>query len=102
MTHHPEFVLFQANLAAVLKLFHPLAAVRGICHVNNQPHEIIPIEDTALAPMAFEFLCFVAGGSEVVYDFQDRFCKSFGGHIPPVIELKREQHLESPPPAAHR
>jgi hypothetical protein len=37
--------------------------------------------------------------AEVVYDFQDGVREPFGRHIPPVIGLEGEQHLESPPSA---
>ena len=55
-----------------------------------------------MTPVPFELLCLVAGGAEVRDDFQDRFRKPLGRHVSPVIELQGEQHLESPPLAAHK
>ena len=102
MTHHPEFLLFQASLPAGLELFHPLAALGRVGRVHRDPPEVVRVEYPALPPVAFKLLGLVTGRSEVIHDLQDRFGKPFGGHIPPVIELEGEQPLESPPFAAHR
>ncbi len=83
-------------------LLHPLTTGGRVGHVRDQPHQIVPIQDTSMTPMRFEFLCLVADGAEVGGDFQGRFRKLLGWHISPVIELQGEQHLESPPRAAHR
>ena len=102
ITDHPEFKLFEAGFPAALEILHPLAALRRIGHVHYQPHEIVPVDHTAVAPVALQLLSLVTGSAEVVDDFQDGFCQPLGRDIPTIIELKREQHLESPPVAAHR
>ena len=101
MTHHPEFDLFQAGLPAALEFLHPLAAADGIGYVCNQPHQIVPVQNTTTTLVPFELLCLVAGGAEVGDDLQDRFPQPLGRHVSPVIEPQGEQHLESPPLAAH-
>jgi len=52
--------------------------------------------------VALDFLCLITGGAEVVNYFQDCFREPFGWNIAAIIELEREQYLESPPSAAHR
>jgi len=68
----------------------------------DQPHQIVPVLDTTMTPVPFELLCFVTGSAKASDHFQHRFRESLGGHVSPVIELQGEQHLESPPLAAHK
>ena len=42
------------------------------------------------------------GRAEVIDNFQDGFGEPVGRNLSPVIELQREQYLESPPVAAHK
>ena len=35
----------------------------GIRNIDNDFHQVVPIDDFTLAPMALDFLCFVAGGA---------------------------------------
>jgi hypothetical protein len=53
-----------------------------------------------MAPVAFDLLGLVTGGSIVIDDFEDGFGESFRRYRPPVIELEGKQHLETPPFAA--
>jgi len=102
ITDHPEFKLFQASFPAFFEPFHPLTIFGRVRHVNDDSHEIVSVEDATMTPVAFDFLCLVTGRAEVVHDLQNGFGEPFRGHIPSIIELEREQYLESPPLAAHR
>jgi hypothetical protein len=52
--------------------------------------------------MAFDLLRLIADGAKVPDDIENRLCKPFLRHISSIIELQGQQHLESPPIAAHR
>ncbi len=54
-----------------------------------------------VAELAFYFLDLITRRTEVSTTSQDGVSQPFSRHISAVIELKRKQHLESPPFAAH-
>jgi serine/threonine protein kinase len=50
VTHHPQLKLFQADLPAISELFHPVAALGGIRHVDDNAYQVIAIENPAMTP----------------------------------------------------
>ena len=82
ITYHPEFKLFEARFPADLEILHPLAALRRIGHVHHQPHQIVSVDHTTVAPVALQLLGLVIGSAEVVDQFQDGFGKPLGGAHP--------------------
>ena len=88
ITHHPQVQLLKTNLPSIFELPHPLAMCSRVGDVNNHSHQVISIEDTIVAPVAFDFLRFITGRADVIHDLQDGLGKPCSWHIPPVIELE--------------
>jgi hypothetical protein len=57
-------------------------------HIHDDSNEIVPIEDSAMAPVAFHLLGLVTGGSEMINDFQHGFSQPFRRNRPSVIKLE--------------
>jgi hypothetical protein len=70
-------------------------------NINDEADKIVPIDGDALLPMPFDSLCFVACCAELADDFEHGVSQPLGWDVAAVVELEREQHLESPPLAAH-
>jgi hypothetical protein len=94
--------LLKFAFPAALECLHPAAVFLGVGYIDDEPNQVVAIENGALSPMAFDFLSFVAGGAELLDDFEEGVSEPLGGDVAAVVELEREQHLESPPLAAHK
>ena len=67
ITDHPKFELFETGFPTSFVLLHPISMRGGIRNIDNDFHQVVPIDDFTLAPMALDFLCFVAGGAGCGY-----------------------------------
>ncbi len=74
----------------------------GIRNIDNYFHQVVPIDDFTLTPMALDILCFVTGGAKMIHDLQNRVRQPVRRYLTPVVKLKGKQDLESPLLAAHR
>jgi hypothetical protein len=63
--------------------------------------QVVAVECAAVPPVPLNVLCLVAGRAELLDDLQHGVSQPLGGDVAAVVELEGEQHLESPPPAAH-
>jgi hypothetical protein len=99
---HPEVELFETCLPASLELSKPTTVLGSVGDVDDDPDEIIAMQDLAVSPVPFDLLGLVARGPEAIHDLQDRLGQPLAGHFPAVIESEWEQDLEPPPVAAHR
>ena len=102
ITHHPEFELFKLLLPPLLEPLHPLPVLGRVGYVYDEAHEVVAVHDRAVTSVPFDALGFITGGAELFDDLQNRLSQPFARDVAAVVELEREQHLESPPPAAHR
>ena len=93
--------MFESVTPAFFVVFHPTPITREIRYVDNQLHKVITDDYSTLSPMSFDLLRLVAGGAKVIDDLEDCFGQPLTKHRAAIIELKREQHLEAPPFAAH-
>ena len=100
--HGPEVDLLQLDTPALLEGHHPRVIRDRVGQVNNQPNKRIAVVSTTVPPMPLDALSLVAGSSEARNDFEDRVSQPLCRNVATVVELEREQYLESPPPAAHR
>lgn len=98
---HPQFELFEFCFPALFEGFHPAAILGRVGKVDNDADEVVAVSDAGLAPVAFDALGFVAGGAKLLDDFEHRVSQPLCGDVAAVVELEGEQHLESPPLAAH-
>jgi hypothetical protein len=102
IANHPNLKLFEASFPTAFEPSHPLAILSGVGYIHDDLYQVIPIENPAVPPVPFYFLCLITGSTEVVHNFKNSFGNPFCRHFPPIIELKGKQDLESPLPAAHR
>jgi len=86
MAHHPQFKLLETRFPAVLELPHPLPVRAGVGDVHDQPDEIVPVNYGAVAPVAFDLLGLVAGGTEPIDDFENCVGNPLRRDVAPVIE----------------
>jgi hypothetical protein len=70
---HPQLDLFQPRLPTAFELPHPLTVAGGIGHVDEEPRQLVPVLDPAVAPTAFDLLRFVGGSGRMPDRFQDCF-----------------------------
>jgi hypothetical protein len=101
VANKPQFELIELLLPSLLESLHPLSVSIRVGKVYNEPNKIIAVENIRMAPMSLDFLRLVAGGSELIDNFKYCFSQQVGWNVATVVELEWEQHLESPPPAAH-
>src|ERR1017187_5319078 len=102
IAHHSDFQLLQPFLPFRLERLHPLPVFFLVRHVHDDALQVIAKESLAFAPVPFDDLRFVTDAPEAIPYFQHRFRNPLGGHLAAVIELPRQQRLESPPFGAHK
>src|SRR5262245_39848688 len=71
ITNHPDFELLKFPFPALLERLHPSAVFLPVRHINDNPSEIVAVDDARLLPAPFDGLCFVTDGAETIADFQD-------------------------------
>ena len=98
---NPKIELVKFDHPSLLEFLHPFSVFASVGHVYYQAHKIIAIEHRFVPPLSLDVLGFVARGAELLDDLQDRISQPLGRNVAPVVELKWQQYLESPPPAAH-
>jgi hypothetical protein len=69
---------------------------------DDDPHEVMPIQNAAVPPLAPNPLRFIADSALLVDNLQRRFGNAFARHGAAIIELKRRQHFEALRLAPHR
>ena len=57
----------------------------GIRNIDNDFHQVVPLDDFTLAPMALDFLCFVTGGAKMIHDLQNRVRQPIRGISRPSL-----------------
>jgi hypothetical protein len=102
VTDQPMLQLLQTGFPAGFEVAHPSSIFRSIGNIDDETNQIVAIQSSVVALVPFDTLRFMAGGAKLIDHLQNRFAQPPGRHFASIIELQREQHLESPPPAAHR
>jgi hypothetical protein len=93
--------LIEPLLPSLFECLHPPTILQRVRHVDAEANEVVAIENAGVPSVPFDALCLVAGGAEMLNDLEDGISQQLGWNVAAVVELEREQHLESPPPAAH-
>src|SRR5262245_49748300 len=100
--HHPEFQLLETISPALFELPHPLTILCRVGHIDEYPHQVVPVDDPTVPPVTFHLLRLVTGGTEVIHDLEDGVGEPLRRYLSAVVKAKGKQDLESPPSAAHR
>ena len=95
VAHHPQIQLLKTSFPLALEFLHPLLVFGSIGHINNNLYQIIAINCPVVSPMSFNLLSLVTCRAEVFDDLKDGLGNPTGRNIPSIIELERQQHLES-------
>src|SRR5437867_3626215 len=98
---HPQIKLIELEFPSFFERFHPSTILRGVGNIHEEPDEVVAIEHAGMPPVAFYGLRLIAGGAELPNDFEHRVSQPLGGDVAGVVELERQEYLESPPPAGH-
>ena len=69
-----------------LKSCRRLPILSRVGHINDDPHNIVPIKKAAVAPVTLDFLGLVTGRTKTVYNLQHRLSEPIRRHVPAVIE----------------
>jgi hypothetical protein len=101
VTNHPQLDLFKLCFPALLECLHPAPVVGGVRNVDDNSNKVVSIDHARLTPLTFDALRLIAGGPELFDDLQNRISQPFARNVAAVVELEWEQHLVSPPLAAH-
>jgi hypothetical protein len=56
--------------------------------VDDNPHEVVPVENATVTPVPFYFLGLVTGSTKVIHDFKHSLSGQFCWDIPSIIESK--------------
>ena len=102
ITDHPEFNLFESGLPPILEVFQPLSVFDGVSDIDYKLDQVVAIQNSGVAPVSFNFLCFLACSAKVDDDFQVSLSQPLRRQFPAIIKLEGQEHLVSPPIAAHR
>ncbi len=86
MRHHSRIPQTASVFEAVFELFHPLSISSTIVHIHDDPHQVVSVENSTVAPVTFHFLRLVTGRTKVVDDFEHCLSYPFSWDVSSIIE----------------
>ena len=89
ITYHPKLDLFQTVLPTSFELAHPLAILDQIGKIDDDPHKIVAVDNSAVSPVPFHSLRLVTGRPEVIDDLQHSLGKPLRRYLATIVKSQR-------------